>query len=613
MLETALRIDPSQFSSGLRQANAEVRTFAQGLRATGQAGGKSLGGGVSKGIKEVAIGSVIADWLSTGLGYVRDMGRLLGREAVASVREGFGEEQLEIRFAVLAGGSEKGKEFLTGIQRQAEDTGRSVEAMTSSITKFLANGMDVSGAKKLNDALLDISGTLGLTEHEANLLGSAVAQVKAKGVASMEELRQQIAERGVPIFEALAESIGVSVPELLKMIKAGDIAADTVLNTFANLDGAFARFRGGAERNAATGQGSVDRLKQSYIGLKREFGAPVADALKPALQEGIDLLRGMKSEAAGLGQSVAGAVQMGTAVVQAVGIAGIATMVTSAFMIGLKDAANVAHLALVTPIELAGINLVAAIKIGKTILDGLVSMDYWSIITKSFKIGGDLAAASIRLVLAEMRSGFASFGLGSSQGAEDAKAAALSDGAKALADLAGLKNNVQGQAVGTVAEIIAELRGQSKTYFEDSRKALMDRPFSTKPEEVLWQQALKMIANKLGENAGKFKAPDIAPPAPGEGEGGKAESAIVRAPGIFRAAIDLIQNRDPQVILADVAREQLGTMKQIQSDGEATKTALNEANREHRATVARLEGVIAELKGLRQDGIEVSGLFTAPV
>ncbi|MGE0412016.1 MAG: tape measure protein [Verrucomicrobiales bacterium] len=612
MLETALRIDPSQFGGGLRQASADLRSFTRELKTSGQAGGSQYGAGVSKGVKEVAIGSVIADWLKSGLNHVRDIGRLIGREAVSSVQEGFQEEQLEIRFAVLAGGSEKGKEFLTSIQQQSEDTGRSVEAMTSSITKFLANGMDVAGAKKLNDALLDISGTLGLTEHEANLLGSAVAQVKAKGVASMEELRQQIAERGVPIFEALAESIGVSVPELLKMIKAGDVAADTVLDAFSNLEGAFARFRGGAERNAATGQGSVDRLKQSYIGLKREFGAPVADALKPALDSGISLIRSMKGEAGQIGKTIAASIQTGTAVVQAVGVTGIAAMVTSAFMIGLKDAANFAHLAFITPFELAGVALVSAINIGKSILDGLVSVDYWEIIPKTFKIGGELAAASIRLALAEMRSGFANYGLGSKEGAAEAKASALSDGAKALGELSGLVNKVKGTAVSEVSEIIDEIRMHVKKGYEAGRDEITDRPFSTKAEESFIKIALQMIAQRLGENANKFKAPDIAPPAPGDG-GGKAESTIVRAPGIFRAAIDLIQNRDPQIILADVAREQLGTMKQIQSDGEATKTALNEANREHRATVARLESVIAELKGLRQDGIEVPGLFTAPV
>ena len=196
-----------------------------------------------------------------------------------SVEAAMGLENLEVAFTAITGSADQARQLLSEFREESMRTGIAVDTMAGMVRKLMANGMGMAEAQKMTSSLLDVAGTLGMSESEAGLLGTALAQVQAKGVASMEELRQQIAEKGVPIFEVLAQKIGVSTGELIKMVGEGKVGANVVMEAFSNLEGPLAKFRGGAEKMAQTTGGSFRRLKATMADVFADAGKPLLEGL----------------------------------------------------------------------------------------------------------------------------------------------------------------------------------------------------------------------------------------------------------------------------------------------------------------------------------------------
>jgi len=226
----------------------------------------------------------------------------IATQLTSSLQSAISQERLNISFDALSLDGSGGARIFEELRTQALRTGVEIEGMASSIQRFMALGFAEDDAMQLNRSLLDIAGSLGMSTSEAAGLGMALAQVKAKGVASMEELRQQIAEKGVPVFEVLAAKMGVTEQAIISMVSAGKIGADTVIEAFQNLEGPLARFEGGAERMGNSAGGLFARLQQEFLDLKREFSEELLPQLKPLLATAIEYVRSMKDEASAFGE-----------------------------------------------------------------------------------------------------------------------------------------------------------------------------------------------------------------------------------------------------------------------------------------------------------------------
>lgn len=231
------------------------------------------------------------------------------REMKSALTLAMEQEKITISLDALSLDGGGGSRIFDSIRQDALRTGTDIAAMSSTIQKLMAQGMDESSALDLNKALLDIAGGTGLTTAEISLLGNALSQVKGKGVAAMEELRGQIAEKGVPIFEALRQRFGAdTIGEVFDMISAKKVSAEDVVDTFKNLEGPFARFAGAADRLGQTGGGLFARLNQEAKDLKRVFMEDVLTELKPGLEYAITLIQGMKDKAKEFGAGLARAI-----------------------------------------------------------------------------------------------------------------------------------------------------------------------------------------------------------------------------------------------------------------------------------------------------------------
>lgn len=218
-------------------------------------------------------------------------GLAAGAAAFKGLKVAMEAERSAVAFEAMLGSADKAADMMQYLAKESKRTGVETGVMEQNIKRLIANGMGVDDAKELTRSLLDVSGTLGMTSAEAGLLGSALAQVKAKGVASMEELRQQIAERGVPIFDVLAQKIGVTNGELIKMVSEGKVSADVVMEAFKNLEGPLAKFRGGADKMANTAGGAFSVMKAELVDLLRQAGGPFMSSVTATFKAGAQMIR----------------------------------------------------------------------------------------------------------------------------------------------------------------------------------------------------------------------------------------------------------------------------------------------------------------------------------
>lgn len=205
----------------------------------------------------------------------------------------------------VTGSAEQADAVLNALRENAKKTGADIQGSLDTSLKFIGLGFSPADAVKLNTSIQDIAGTLGMSTARANELGNALAQVQSKGVVSMEELRQQIAEKGVPVFEELSKKLKVSQGDLIKMVSEGKVRSKELIDIFLNLEGGFAKFQGGAQRAAATLPGALARMKANWNDLLVTMGTPVNEAVTPILNHLADKFGELTGSAATLGESIA--------------------------------------------------------------------------------------------------------------------------------------------------------------------------------------------------------------------------------------------------------------------------------------------------------------------
>lgn len=299
-------------------------------------------------------------------------------------------ERLDVAFQALTGSAAGSSAILASMRENWLKTGNTISQQAPTIQKFLALGFSSSDALKLQKNILDVAGAVGMTSTEAELLGTALAQVKAKGVVSMEELRQQIAEKGVPVFEALAAKLKVTQAELIKMVSAGKVPASELIDIFMNMEGSLTRFKGGAERMGGTFMGLLSRIQGAWSLLRAEFMTPVIDALKPILEGGIARIQTLMEKAKELGEKVGNAIRI---VFTAFRDGGALTLFTAGLSVAFEGAVDVLKRGLggIVAFLATAIPLIFAVAVSK-----LSDPNFWKGIILMFSAAGKAIGAEIR-------------------------------------------------------------------------------------------------------------------------------------------------------------------------------------------------------------------------
>lgn len=158
-------------------------------------------------------------------------------------------ENLETRLGNLLGGTEAAGQAMTMIKDLATTTPFAVTDMADSFIKLTAFGLKPS--EQQMRALADVAANLGGGTEVLAGVTLALGQAWTKGKLQGEEL-MQLAERGVPVWDALAAATGRSVPELQKMSAAGELGRDVISKLIDEL--------------GRMNEGASDQLMQTFAG-----------------------------------------------------------------------------------------------------------------------------------------------------------------------------------------------------------------------------------------------------------------------------------------------------------------------------------------------------------
>lgn len=156
------------------------------------------------------------------------------------------------------------QEFLLDISKRY---GLDILVTTERFTKFLAaakqSNLAFEDTTRIYESVSKASAVLGLRTDELQGVYLALEQMLSKGKITTEELRRQLGERLPGAFGIMAEAVGVSVSELDKMLKKGEVLSSVYLPKFAvELEKAY-----GIEsvRTVDTLVASQERLQVAWI------------------------------------------------------------------------------------------------------------------------------------------------------------------------------------------------------------------------------------------------------------------------------------------------------------------------------------------------------------
>lgn len=246
----------------------------------------------------------------------------------AAIQAGFGfndlQQRAEIAFTTMLGSADKARAMLDDLKDFAAKTPFEFSELVTASQKMLAMGFAAEQVRPtltaIGDAVAGLGGGAGLIDQVTRAMG----QMQAKGRAMSQEMLQ-LTEAGIPAWQILADKIGVSIPEAMKLVEKGAVDADTAIGAL--VDGMNSRFGGMMAKQSQTFSGVMSTLRdnatqaaatltQPFFDLATKGIAKVNEAFaSPALQAGLksfaaNLASGLESAISFITTRVIPAVQM---------------------------------------------------------------------------------------------------------------------------------------------------------------------------------------------------------------------------------------------------------------------------------------------------------------
>ena len=195
-------------------------------------------------------------------------------------------EQYTTSLEVMLGSAEKASAMIAEMREFAAKTPLTLDNVISSGTLLMGYGADESN---LIDTMTKLGDLASGNAEKMDRITLAYGQMLAKGKVTGEELRQ-MAEAGVPLQAALAESIGVTGEEFSKMVSKGEVGIDALNKAITELTTGDGKFAGMMEKQSQTMQGMLSTMQDNITEFFRKMGEGAFGEVKSALQDVSDQL-----------------------------------------------------------------------------------------------------------------------------------------------------------------------------------------------------------------------------------------------------------------------------------------------------------------------------------
>jgi tape measure domain-containing protein len=225
-------------SSAIRRLERDMRSAASAANAANNSFRSATGG--MRGLENAFSGGFqAASLFRTALGSIT-----IGTFTKSVFEAGDALQQFNITMEVASGSAQAAAGDLDFINSIAAKLGTNLSASREAFSKFAVSS-DIAGVsgeqtRMIFESVSTAMAVLGRGTEDQKLAFLALEQMMSKGVISAEELRRQLGERLPGAVSLMAKSVGVSVAELQKMLKAGELISSEVLPKFAaELDKTF--------------------------------------------------------------------------------------------------------------------------------------------------------------------------------------------------------------------------------------------------------------------------------------------------------------------------------------------------------------------------------------
>src|SRR5262245_19078112 len=209
---------------------------------------------------------------------------LAGMEIAAKIKE-FAEEAItasdqigKFRSALvtLRGDGEETPKFLEHIEELAAKSPFAFPELAAAAQKMVQLDMSLKDASATMDAIVAFGTALKLPGDNVNAIADAMARLAA-GAPPMRALNALAAD-GVPVWQMLADKMGVSIPEAQAELKKGLIGTQEVIQT---LTEGMSEYSSRAVGWSETWRGAMKELQTAV----HQAMAAVGDDLKATLNE----------------------------------------------------------------------------------------------------------------------------------------------------------------------------------------------------------------------------------------------------------------------------------------------------------------------------------------
>jgi tape measure domain-containing protein len=200
--------------------------------------------------------------------------------AKESISLAMGFEKARISWGVMLGDMGEGEKMFSRIQDFAAKTPLSFEAVESAARTLKGFGIEAEDIIPTLGKLGDVSqGNSESLSHLALVFG----QVKAQGKAMAQDLYQFV-NAGIPIFDMLAKSMGVSAGEVKALGAEGKLTFEEIEKAITKATSSGGMFEGMMDKTSKTAAGQWSTAMDNAKMALADIGDVLLDVVTPALE-----------------------------------------------------------------------------------------------------------------------------------------------------------------------------------------------------------------------------------------------------------------------------------------------------------------------------------------
>jgi len=245
-------------------------------------------------------------------------------------------EQTRIALKTMLGSAERAEKFIQDMRKFAAETPFEFSQLIQASKQLLAFGYSAESIIPMMTNLGNAVSSVGGDSDTINRIIMQLGQMKTVGRASMMDLRP-IAQAGIRVFDYLAESLGKSTSEVMKMMEAGKLSAEVAVDAIMKGMGKDPKIAGMMKAQMASFLGMWSNVKDQLFAIMADLGTPllkIAKSLLKALDPVLEFIKKVIAAFAKMPTGIQAAIVAFLALVAAAGpflaaAGGILTMVGS--------------------------------------------------------------------------------------------------------------------------------------------------------------------------------------------------------------------------------------------------------------------------------------------